>query len=653
MNRITLGRRPTLREVLGYYEREDFRAYLAKVCGVRRVVLVVNTQAYWEPDWRGSEVTAERMADLPAFLRGRVEAAYPGAGLDDPLPFYPSFHQALERRSLDGAESGPAVADAVLEADSLTWREAFWHVHGALDLLAQHGVCYHHKFSGHRSLHVVVPGDVFAAAGVDAYRFARRLAAWNGAGHPVEILRMPYSLNEDTGLVSLPIAREEFADFRPWQANLHLVEIRDVWAEETGPQHAAGMRALMRALRSRSRADAHAAAARPVPSGFCEPNPARVTERYGGRLRALHADGAEYGPAAALLLAAEEPMCEAQLAEGLSHTDADVQWLSLEAFLLHGRSLSRATFDRLLDTDDPYISACAIQLLVKFRTDVLGCLVDLVASTDFATALTAGRGRTAFLLLTRTRQVWYEVLEEMAARGGASPDGLLAAACVTGAIMKDWTRALQLVADLRRDDALPPATRTRLAALDLLKATAKRQLAGDPAAGLSALGPAAVGLLLIAAGARNRRLKRAAVSALAEQAGESGLTMLIGALEDGDSQVRERAAEGLVRLGESAVAALCEVAATDQVALRRYAVRCLADIGSPRGRTVLLQGMSDADKRIRRHALRGLARAGTAADVERLERAAREEQGENARVAATSVQALRIQPEHSTQGAPV
>ncbi len=42
MNRITLGRRPTLREVLGYYEREDFRAYLAKVCGVRRVVLVVN-----------------------------------------------------------------------------------------------------------------------------------------------------------------------------------------------------------------------------------------------------------------------------------------------------------------------------------------------------------------------------------------------------------------------------------------------------------------------------------------------------------------------------------------------------------------------------------------------------------------------------------
>ena len=34
---------------------------------------------------------------------------------------------------------------------------------------------------------------------------------------------MPYSLNENTGMVSLPIILEELDDFRPWEAILHLV----------------------------------------------------------------------------------------------------------------------------------------------------------------------------------------------------------------------------------------------------------------------------------------------------------------------------------------------------------------------------------------------------------------------------------------------
>jgi hypothetical protein len=209
--------------------------------------------------------------------------------------------------------------------------------------------------------------------------------------------------------------------------------------------------------------------------------------------------------------------------------------------------------------------------------------------------------------------------------------------------MKDWSRAQDLAAKLRTEE-LGQATKARLTALALFWRGAKTHSTDGLSAALVKLGPEATGVLLIAAGARQRRLRRAAVSALVEIGGEEALSMLIATLEDDDARVRERAAAAITRIGEPAVGALRHIAASDQVGLRRYAVRCLADIASPGARTVLLQALDDSDKRVRRHALRGLARAGTAADAERLERAAGDERGENARIAKESLQALSTPP---------
>jgi hypothetical protein len=40
---------------------------------------------------------------------------------------------------------------------------------------------------------------------------------------------MPYSVNEDTGLLNYPLLRAELEGFRPWQASIHLARVRDFW----------------------------------------------------------------------------------------------------------------------------------------------------------------------------------------------------------------------------------------------------------------------------------------------------------------------------------------------------------------------------------------------------------------------------------------
>ena len=319
---ITLGRNPTLGEAIDYYTRDDFCRYLLDTRLVRRVVLVLPPKLHWEPNWPRDEVLAESAEQFRAFVRKKIAEQLPEIALNERPPFYPSFHQLVWTRS--GGEQRP---DSFFEADLPTWRDAFGDVRPILEQLDRYGVYYQHKFSGHRSLHVTVPGAVLPEGyrGKGARRWVKKLLLWGGSqAHRLpRLTRMPYSLNEDTGQVSLPIARGQLAAFRPWQANLHLVEVRDIWRDDKRPE--ADLNALVAAL---EKCDASPMA----PSRrFYAIDRGTIAARYQGRMSRLQDAGVQAasvqaaGPVGAAWrqLAEERALTETSLLEGLTHAEPD------------------------------------------------------------------------------------------------------------------------------------------------------------------------------------------------------------------------------------------------------------------------------------------------------------------------------------------
>ena len=128
MKPVTLGRKPTLGEVIDYYSRDDFLQILACTCRTRPVVLVISEGAHWEPDWSRCEVPAASADDLGLYVRRQIADQLPGIGPGDCPDYYPSFHQSVWRREGGEAASSQSLRDCVFEADPLTWRDAFQDV---------------------------------------------------------------------------------------------------------------------------------------------------------------------------------------------------------------------------------------------------------------------------------------------------------------------------------------------------------------------------------------------------------------------------------------------------------------------------------------------------------------------------------------------
>jgi hypothetical protein len=179
-----LGRKPTLGEVIDYYTRDDFLQVLLEMVRARRVVLVISDKAHWEPDWSRHEIVGESTGDLEQFIRKEIAAQLPKVGPDDRPAYYPSFHQSVRRRpGSEGSIPHRSLQDCVFEADLLTWRDAFQDVYAIVDLLRRYDIPYWHKFSGHRSLHVVIPGEVIPKGhrGKGKQSLARLLLQWGGS----------------------------------------------------------------------------------------------------------------------------------------------------------------------------------------------------------------------------------------------------------------------------------------------------------------------------------------------------------------------------------------------------------------------------------------------------------------------------------------
>jgi len=233
--------RPTIRQVFKYYARPDISRYIFEASQKWHLVLIIPQKKHWEIGWSKHTVTPRNPGDLVATIEARMSTEYAHLRSHDTPPYYPSFHAAVRTTDLVQRNKPRVPYGYVIESDAGGWKKSFKAVYPAMSELDAHGVFFRHKFSGHRSLHVIVPEAAFprfvgTLPIIDMWQSAlnrvHRAIYRKKTGHThmlPEVVRLPYSLNEDTGRASLPLLRDEVNEFHPSIAEIDRVQINSDW----------------------------------------------------------------------------------------------------------------------------------------------------------------------------------------------------------------------------------------------------------------------------------------------------------------------------------------------------------------------------------------------------------------------------------------
>jgi HEAT repeat protein len=336
------------------------------------------------------------------------------------------------------------------------------------------------------------------------------------------------------------------------------------------------------------------------------------------------------------------PIPEPVLLARLASEDREARWLAAEAYLLHGRSLSRHGFEALLEQDEEYVRVAATDVLLRFADDILPYTVEALQHLDDYSQT----GARAAYLLTQSASLRTTVFEALVSDPRVSVDARVTVACLTGALLGDWGKAMDLVEPVREAAGLAPVERARLRkklrALEMLTTLGgwNKPEEAEKSRRLAKLGRDVTDLMLVAAISPHRRFRRSVVAVLAELADPRATELLIHVLEDDYSQVRKRAIAGLIRIGEEAVDPLIEAASSDRLRTRRYAAHCLGRIGAPRAKPTIIEALGDSEEVVRRQAVRALKELATTEDLPTLKRFLREALPENAVEATEVLEAL-------------
>ena len=167
---------------------------------------------------------------------------------------WPSFHGTISR-----SIAGQRLLDLVMEVDfKSSWKVAFQSARPLVKFLEDFGVDFKVKFSGHSSPHIIVPSEAFPPG--MGHSIQMRILDYagkhvRGKGHldmsfqnTKHFLRLPYSINESAGGVSVPIHPDPqnshaYSDFTPEKAKIENVRIiKDWWAvPEDAPERTGEM----------------------------------------------------------------------------------------------------------------------------------------------------------------------------------------------------------------------------------------------------------------------------------------------------------------------------------------------------------------------------------------------------------------------------
>ena len=242
----SFGRRPTFAEVVTYYEREDVVEFLYQECRLRNVHAAFRKRK-WPIAPRNKQHLRKMIREL---FSEQIEPLYRN---EFPNPhaqrLYKYDYLSFHTKSITTKRNEQKGFDIHFEADLPGWRQSFDELCGVIRVLNEHEVFYRMKYSGARSLHIMIPFEtlpkeldrrpITGLQGEIYYKLRRYLKRHGGkqklrgAGE----LRLAYSFNEDNGLISIPIQPEHLNAFRPYEAHMYNIKIDQPWHGDV-PQNA-------------------------------------------------------------------------------------------------------------------------------------------------------------------------------------------------------------------------------------------------------------------------------------------------------------------------------------------------------------------------------------------------------------------------------
>ncbi len=234
---MPLGYAPKIGDVLAYYgrERKDIAQAIFNYSKDRKIRVTNDPGSLGGGGGQQSIQSTDDVVALAGKLLDGDENTIPRK--------YPAFHGTIARFSKGFFGKNHKGADIVIDIDVKdNFREAFKQGRKVLDFLDFYNVPYRIKFSGGSGPHIIIPyeylpkslsnGNSAKAHQQIFHAIASRSKAGNidgsftSAGH---FYRMPYSINEHTGMVSLPLQRDQYDDFTPSMADMWKVEVDESW----------------------------------------------------------------------------------------------------------------------------------------------------------------------------------------------------------------------------------------------------------------------------------------------------------------------------------------------------------------------------------------------------------------------------------------
>jgi len=247
--------RPSLDEARAYYSREDVQDEI--LAGMQ----------HWHVRFEPGEGAKHRWLNTAdrEMLHSTIMRALDR--MSDRKELFPYFR-------IDGRRYSPVASwdpqhlwgrDLIVEMDGPNWRFCWDAMLPVIAILKHLGVHYWLKYTGHHSLHVVIPAESFPST-LGSVRLAEifpslawRILAYldvlclqpvtdNGYGGGTAGTNMPYSMNEHSGLLNYPVTQSEVAAFDPADANIQNAQIRSSWRIFPEEKRGAGIGLLREAL---------------------------------------------------------------------------------------------------------------------------------------------------------------------------------------------------------------------------------------------------------------------------------------------------------------------------------------------------------------------------------------------------------------------
>ena len=392
----TFGRKPALGEMKEYYARDDVLSFLYDECQMRSIEI-----AFRQKRWPINPTSKAHLREIiEETIEDKIHSAYRNS--DGPIDNvhlakfdYLSFH------SLTSITSGEEEIgfDTIFEADMQGWRRSFEDLVGVVKLLDNFGVCYRIKYSGVRSLHFMIPFESFpkefnGEPVLDQRKeIQRRMRNYfqrhcgMQKAHRGKVLRLAYSLNEDNGLVSLPILSEELSSFRPWETNIYNVTVNKPWHGDIPPGASENMLEFLREIynddaetsRKTSIWISYGLEIAPRDrSSYAEKSDESSVERWSAQLESR--DQAERVEAAWNLMTMPEPVLASDLEKGLADGNPDVRWYMTEALQKRLDDHAVSLAGKMLLDNDSFVRISAIDAFALAGENASRALLDSIAS---------------------------------------------------------------------------------------------------------------------------------------------------------------------------------------------------------------------------------------------------------------------------------